>query len=336
MTEPIPLMEVLPMPAGAIELPVDQPSVGARALAVAALRQVLADQPTALPLGPETAAEDDGRLISLNRFALQLATCGIAADQIAVDAKPWTEEATAPQLLLAAQVDEENAVVAFGGVLTGSEFVALARTAERNGDQLLLDASAFKGGVQRLLTLVQLVEPAALPRIALTGAATNVQRQVVAIADWLSGHLDGALQQMFGAQWQPVTQGAFFSGGAAAVERDALALVAIPLGLEGSQLVCGTAAEGCIERFVLQMVATGADPARPVGLVLRLTAAMTGDLLPDGLVITARQGSHQQRQSTSSSTQIELVFGGGVELIDVCLSYPGSSDLVLPPLQLPG
>lgn len=336
MTEPIPLMEVLPMPPGAIELPVDQLKPSERALAVAALRQVLAEQATALPLGPETAAEDDGRLLSLNRFALQLATSGISADQIAVDVKPWAEQATAPQLLLAAQVDEENAVVAFGGVLTGPEFVALARAAERNGDQLLLEASAFKGGVQRLLTLVQLLEPAALPRVALSGVGANVQRQVVAVANWLGGQLDGALQQVFGAQWQPLTQGAFFSGSAAAAERDALALVAIPLGLEGSQLVCGQAAEGCIERFVLQMVATGADPARPDGLVLRLTAGMTGDLLPDGLVITARQGSHEQRQSASSSTQMELVFGGGSELIDVSLSYPGSSDLVLPPLLLPG
>jgi hypothetical protein len=159
---------------------------------------------------------------------------------------------------------------------------------------------------------------------------------VVAIADWLGGQLDGALQQVFGAKWQPLTQGAFFSGGSTAAERDSLALVAIPLGLEGSQLVCGQAAEGCIERFVLHMVATGSDPARPDGLVLRMSAAMAGDLLPDGLVITARQGSHEQRQSASSSTQMELVFGGGAELIDVSLSYPGSSDLVLPPLQLPG
>jgi hypothetical protein len=330
-------MEVLPMPAGAIELPVDQPWPSERALAIAALRQVLAEQATALPLGPETAAVDDGRLLSLNRFALQLATSGISADQIAVDAKPWAEQATAPQLILAAHVDEENAVVAFAGVLTGPELVALARSAERNGDQLLLGAGAFKGGVQRLLTLVQLLEPAALPRVALTEVLGTVQRQVVAIADWLGGQLDGALQQVFGAKWQPLTQGAFFSGGSTAAERDALALVAIPLGLEGSQLVCGQAAEGCIERFVLQMVATGSDPARPDGLVLRMTAAMAGDLLPDGLVIKAHQGSQEQRKSaSSSSTQMELVFGGGSELIDVSLSYPGSSDLVLPPLQLPG
>jgi hypothetical protein len=328
-------MEVMPMPLGAIELPADQTWQGERALAVAALQQVLASQSKALPLGPETAADDDGRLLSLNRFALQLVTGGLLADQIAVDAKPWAEEATAPQLLLAAHVDEENAVVAFGGVLTGAEFVALARDAERSGDQLLFDAAAFKGGVERLLTLVQVLEPAALPRFALAGGV-DLQRQVVAIADWLDGQLDGALEQIFGAQWQPVTQGAFFSGGAAAAERDALALVAIPLGLDGVQLVCGQAAENCIERFVLQMVATGSDPARPDGLVLRLIASMAGDLLPDVLTITARQGSHEQRQSASGSTQIELMFAGGAELIDVSLSYPGSSDLVLPPLQLPG
>jgi hypothetical protein len=277
----------------------------------------------------------------LNRFAVQLATTGMSSDQIPIDVTPWATETTAPQLVLAAQVDEENAVVAFAGVLTGSEFVALAGEAERSGNQLLINTTDFKGGVQRLLTLVQLLEPAALPRLAFSGGVTQVQRQVVAIADWLTGHIDSALQEVFSAQWQPITQGAFFSGAfisgiSAAAKRDALAQVAIPLGLDGTQLTCGQAADLCIERFVLQMVVTGSDPARPDGLVLRLCAAMAGDLLPDGLVITARQGSHEQRQSTSSSTAVVLVFSGGAELIDVSFSYPGSSDLVLPPLQLPG
>ena len=65
-------------------------------------------------------------------------------------------------------------------------------------------------------------------------------------------------------------------------------------------------------------------------LLLRLVELLRG------LTITVRQGSHEQRQSASGSTQIELMFPGGAELIDVSLSYPGSSDLVLPPLQLPG
>ena len=53
-------------------------------------------------------------------------------------------------------------------------------------------------------------------------------------------------------------------------------------------------------------------------------------------MLTARQGSHEQRQTASGSTLIELVFQASPDLIEVSLSYPGSSDLVLPPLQLPG
>ena len=243
--------------------------------------------------------------------------------------------ATAPQLLLAALVDEENDVVWFPGVLTGQEFVAAAKSSPRLGDQVLLEPESFGGGLDRLFTLVQLLDPAALPRHSLLPATASLQQTVIAVADWLSGQLDGALAQAFGAEWQHVTQGAFRSGLTAATN-DALALVAIPLGLDGKQLVCGQAADGCIERFVLQMIATGNAPVTPDGLVLRLTAAMSGDLLPDGLTLTASQGSHEQRQSTAADTSIELVFQGGQELINVRLSYPGSDDLVLPPLQLPG
>ena len=79
MNEPILPMEVMPMPLGAIELSADQAWQSERALAVAALQQVLSGQASGLPLGPETAAEDDGRLLSLNRFALQLVTGGLLA-----------------------------------------------------------------------------------------------------------------------------------------------------------------------------------------------------------------------------------------------------------------
>lgn len=335
MPPPEPL-EALPMPLGAIELPIDQQALTARALAVAALRQALAERQLNLPFGPALGAEEEDRVLSLNRFAVQLVTSGIGSDQFTVNGVPWAAVPTAPQLVLAAQVDEENDLVWFAGVLTGEEFVSLARGAERTGDQLLLETGVFRGGLDRLLTLVQLLEPAALPKLALSGASAQFKGQVIAAADWLSGHVDGALQQLFGAQWQPLTQGAFFSGIMAGVKPDALALVSIPLGLDGDQLVCGEAAKDCIERFALQMLATGSNPARPDRLVLRLIAGVAGDLLPDGLVLTARQGSHEQRQTASGSTLIELVFQASSDLIEVSLSYPGSSDLVLPPLQLPG
>ena len=334
MTDDTPPTDLLPMPDGAVELPADITATTRRAMAVAALRQVLFERQLALPLGPETAAEDEGRLLSINRFGLQLATAGISADQIAIDQAPWAEVATAPQLLLAALVDEENDVVWVPGVLTGQEFVAAAKSSPRLGDQVLLEANAFAGGLDRLLTLVQLLETEALPRVTLNGAGA-LQREVVAVADWLSGHVDGALTQLFGAQWQPVTQSAF-RGVITAASSDALALVAIPLGLDGQQLVCGQAAESCIERFELQMIATGSTSIASGALLLRLRAVMAGDLLPDGLTLTASQGSHEQRQSAEADTLIELVFQGGQELVNVRLSFPGSDDLVLPPLQLPG
>ena len=116
MTEPVTPLEVLPMPQGAVELPRSMQWNSPRALAIAALKEVLARQISPLPLGPTIGTEEEDRLLSLNRFALQLLTAGVAADQIAVDKKAWMQEATAPQLLIAAQVDEENDVVVFTGL----------------------------------------------------------------------------------------------------------------------------------------------------------------------------------------------------------------------------
>ena len=340
MTEPLAPLELLSMPLGAVELPEGLQWNSQRSLAIAALKEVLAGQKAPLPLGPTIGAEEEGRLLSLNRFALQLITGGVAADQFAVDKGTWMQEATAPQLLLAAQVDEENDVVVFSGVLTGSEFISLARKAKTSGENILVDTNEFKGGVERLLTLVQLLEPAALPRFALDTAVTNVQRKVVKIADWINGQLDEVFSQLYGAQLQPLSDGAFRTSVASrfenAANQNALALVSIPLGLANGKLVSGLEAEACIERFVLQMLATGSNPSNPDGLMLQLSAAIDGDLLPNDLCISASQGKHNQQQIVVNKNKIEFNFSGGLELINVSLGFPGSSDLVLPPLQLRG
>ena len=340
MSEPVTPLEVLPMPQGAVELPESLQWNSPRALAIAALKEVLARQISHLPLGPTIGAEEEDRLLSLNRFALQLLTAGVAADQIAVDKAAWMQEETSPQLLIAAQVDEENDVVVFTGVLTGAEFISLAKSAKSSSETILVDTSEFKGGVERLLTLVQLLEPAALPRFALETAASIVQRKVIAIADWINGQLDEVFSQSFGAQLQPLTESAFRTSVASRFENvanhNALALVSIPLGLANGKLVSGLEAEACIERFVLQMLATGSNPSNPDGLMLQLSAAIDGDLLPNDLCISASQGKHIQQQIAENKNKIEFNFSGGLELINVSLGFPGSNDLVLPPLQLRG
>ena len=330
-TTPEPL-EVLPCPDGAIELPPGQGASGLRGLAVAALQQVLAQRRLALPLGPQTALLEEGRLLSLNQFAVQLSTAGIAADRLAVDLRGWQDAAAAPQLLLAAQVDEENDVVVFPGVLTAEEFVALADGA---GDSELveLESGEFKGGLERLLTLVQLLEPDALPRLAL-GSVMAPAAVVVAVADWLRGQLDAAIGGL-GAQLVPVTAGAFRSGAPAAASADeALAMVVIPLGLSGEELVSGEAASRCVRRFQLALIATG--EGQPSGLLLRLNGAVPGALLPDGLELCARQGSHEQRIRSADSTELDVSFRAAAgELLQVSLRYGDGPAVELPALRLP-
>ena len=338
MTSPAPIepLEAFPMPAGAIELDDSTAALNARSLAVAGLQQALRDRRLPLPLGPETAFGDAQRLLSLNRFAVQLATGGVLADQLAIDAAPWASEATAPQLLLAALVDEENAVVAFPGVLTGAEFIELARSADRSDQAVLLDPLAFRGGVDRLLTLVQLLEPEALPRLSLTPAAQASAGSVVAVIDWLRGQLDEAFSAL-GGELTPVAAGAFRSGVVASeAEAQSLAMLVIPFGLSGDQLVSGDAARRCVRKFQLALIPTGPDHAtHPTGLVVRLSSAVPGALLPDGLQLEARQGSHRQSITSAMSTELELVFQASDQLLDVSLRYGEADPVDLPSLQLP-
>jgi hypothetical protein len=338
MTNPAPIdpLEAFPMPEGAIELDESTASLSVRSLAVAGLQRALRDRKLSLPLGPETALGDAQRLLSLNRFGVQLATAGVLADQLVIDAAPWLSEVTAPQLLLAALVDEENAVVAFPGVLTGAEFIELARSAERSDQAVLLDPLAFRGGVDRLLTLVQLLEPEALPRLSLAPAAQTAAGPVVAVIDWLRGQLDEAFSAL-GGELTPVAAGAFRSGAVASeAAEQALAMLVIPFGLSGDQLVSGDAARRCVRKFQLALIPTGPDHAtHTTGLVVRLSSAVPGALLPDGLQLEARQGSHRQTITSAMSTELELVFQASDQLLDVSLRYGETGLVELPSLQLP-
>ncbi len=330
-------LEAMPLPDGAVLL---SESAGAaasgdwrrqwRCLALAALRQAMAERQITLPLGPKLDADDPARLLVLNRFSVQLQVTGLSSDQVAIDASLWRLASTAPQLLLAACVDEENGVVHFPGVLTAEEFIATARSSAETNGTIPLDLDRFRGGIDRLFTLVQLLEPEALPRLALVSPAA-VLEPVVAVIDWLSGQLAESLARL-GGDLQPVTAGAFRSGGTAA--EGALAMLSIPLGLgAGGALICGAAAAGCIERFQLQLIPCGG--ATPERLRLRLTGALAGDLLPDGLILTARQGSHQQTITSQLSTTLELEMQEAEVLIEVSLTPPGGEPLLLPPLRLP-
>ena len=325
-------LEALPMPESAVELDERSGIQTSRQMVIAALKQVLKDRRLALPLGPESALDDENRLVMLNRFAVQLAPAGLAADQINVDLEPWKQTNTAPQLLLAALVDDENDVVAFPGVLTGKELVDLAKGTNLASKTLVMETEDFKGGIDRLLMFVQLLEQEALPRLALVPVTASAVGAIASVGDWLLGQLDDALSAL-GGELTPVAAGAFRGDAGPSEVADALAKLVIPLGLQGDQLVSGDAATRCVRRLQLTLIPTGDEQVS--GLVVLLSNSVAGALLPDGLRLEAVQGGHDQSVTSEMSSQLKLVLNAGDEVVNISLRFGEGKPIRLPALQLP-
>jgi hypothetical protein len=331
-------LEVFPIPEGAIELRGWDEAASSRELSVAALQQAMAERRLALPLGPELDLANPQRLLMLNRFAVQLATAGLLADEVAVDQGVWRDATSAPQLLLAALVDEENGVVQLQGVLTGAELEQhLAAAGEQEG-RWLLNVELFRGGVDRLFTLVQLLEPEALPRLALAALPESYAR-VVAVADWLQGRVDEVLELLGGVLMPPSAELGFRSA-AAPADLEAgtpMAVLSIPLGLTpDGVLVTGEQARQCVETFQLLLIPSCSKPdgGSPEALILQLIGTLAGDLLPDGIELIAEQGRLRQSASSEQSTEVSLCFRGEGP-IQVSLRSGSGEPVQLPPLQLP-
>ena len=159
-------MEAFPLPEGAILLESND-AQGLRELAFLALKKVISDRNLDLPIGPQLDLDNPQRILNLNRFFVQVVTTGINADEVSVPLKQWYKSNLAPQLLLAAQVDEENDVVYFPGVLTGPELKTLIADQLEDQKEISLPIDKFDGGIDRLLRLVRLLQPSAIPRTAL-------------------------------------------------------------------------------------------------------------------------------------------------------------------------
>ena len=160
-------LESFPIPEGAIQLDSDSEFLSPRALAIAAIKKILLERNLQISLGPETSLEDEGRLLIFNGFSVQLEITGILSNEISIDSTSWGKASRAPQLIIAVQVDEENCVVNFLGLLTGAEFTSVSNGISPINGKILLDTEVFKGGIDRLFTLVQLVEQEALPPLVL-------------------------------------------------------------------------------------------------------------------------------------------------------------------------
>ena len=329
---------LLPIPEGAVLLPEDHPPGTARELAIAALRQALAErQLQALPFGPSEVAKDPDRLLMLNDFAIQLVCTGLFHSEVSVDPGPWLKEATAPQLLLAAAVDLDDLVVSFPGVLTASEFVAgAAANGATEGGTITLPLDRFQGGLDRLLTAVELMELNAIPRRALPPPLADrlkasLSSGVVAVLDWLRGRIDDTLSAV-GAELQPVTAGAFRSGESAPpVAKEGV--VVLPVAMDRQGLRLGRSVGRYEETLRLEVMAMGRAPS--CCLRVRLLCDLPGSLLPDGLRLVASTADQTFSVTSQTTTSLDLPLPPTVQPVELAISLGDQLPLKLPkPLLL--
>jgi hypothetical protein len=318
---------VLPLPDDALPLADHAPDDATpRALAVLALREQMTTLGLSLPLGPTLALDDPERLLLLNGFRVQLVCAPYGTDTLSAASAPWHPAERAPHFLLAAWVEDDPRVVWMPGVLTHDEVIAQATAAGPEG-VITVGVERFQGGVDRLLTLACLLTPDTLasprPRAAVEGGP-----EPLPIARWLRGWIDDSLLAL-GAQLVPPGGAGFRSAAPAEVDRSALAILAVPLGVVNDVLCWGESRTGAIERFQLQLIARGDNPAAASTLRVRLVPHLAGDVLPDGLRLVAGP-----RAAVSAVSQgLELDVSGSEAPIEIAVEWEGSQ-LRLPPLLL--
>jgi hypothetical protein len=336
MTPINPLPEPLSEPPLALPLPEDavllaDPALAgpASALALAALRQQLQELGLEHALTLPTSPEPTHTLLGIEGFRLQMICVPFWAEVVPLATAPWRQRSSAPQLVLAACVEPEARVVRLVGVLTNAELVELAIPPAH--DHLMLPLEQFRGGLERLLTLVKVLRPEALPPLILplpTPANTALAGSVL---DWLAGQLDQALAAL-GAELMPNPAAAFRSGPmdspSLARSEEVQAVVRIPLGLVNGTIRWGDGRAEAIERFQLQLTLCG-PKGRVRQLVARLEPQLQGDLLPDGLRLVVQPLASQ---AEASGDGLEVRVSCGAEPIVILLERHGRVELELPPL----
>jgi hypothetical protein len=166
-----------------------------RTLTLLALHRWLKQRDAAVVVGPELEPEAPDRLLAIGGRATQLLCASSLAEEVAVPLSPWKQTATAPQLVLLALVDEENAVVEFPGVIDAAALIAeIQKVGGGADDAIELPKALFQGGLERLLRWVTLLEPEALPRVGLSGPGLSREAErggLEELKKWLNQLLSG-------------------------------------------------------------------------------------------------------------------------------------------------
>ena len=165
-------LEAFPIPEEAIILN-EKLNISVREMIIKALEKTIKEKNLNLRLGPKLDLNNPSRSIILNQFDIQIISSKFIADEAKVPLKNSKIEGKGPQLLLAAQVEEDSKIVYFKGVLTSEEFKEIIDKKDIRQDELNMSLNSFNGGIDRLFRLVRLLDTEAIPRLNLVSKSNS-------------------------------------------------------------------------------------------------------------------------------------------------------------------
>ena len=131
---------------------------------IIALKKVISDENLNLEVKLISSTKDLDCLVEINKFYIQIVITGISSDEAIIPLKKWYKKNSAPQLILAMSIDEENGLIEFPGLITEKEFKALIKEPNPKNKYVNIPINSFKGGINRLLSMIQILDLEALSR----------------------------------------------------------------------------------------------------------------------------------------------------------------------------
>ena len=131
---------------------------------IVALKKVISDENLNLEVKLISSIKDLDCLVEINKFYIQIVITGISSDEAIIPLKRWYQRNSAPQLILAMSIDEENGLIEFPGLITEKEFKALIKEPNPKNKYVNIPINSFKGGINRLLSMIQILDLEALSR----------------------------------------------------------------------------------------------------------------------------------------------------------------------------
>ena len=161
------IFDALPIPEDAVILK-PKKVLDLSQLALLGIKEMIRQRGINLKVKKKRDVTELDCILEINNFYIQVIFAGFSSDQIIVPLERWYKINNAPQIILAANIDEESNIVSFQGIITAKEFINIYLKKNAKGQSFEIPLSEFKGGINRLLSFVQILDSKALSRSGLT------------------------------------------------------------------------------------------------------------------------------------------------------------------------